>query len=42
MTEWTDPRYAKLVAAWERAQQPTSRDPREDRPVRGFVVPPGP
>jgi hypothetical protein len=39
MSEWTDPRYADLVAAWKKAQQP-DRDPSEDRPVRGFIVPP--
>ncbi|WP_275404824.1 hypothetical protein [Streptomyces sp. SID10815] len=39
MSEWIDPRYAELVAAWKRAQQPDSRDPRAPRPVRGFVVP---
>ncbi|MFJ5027771.1 hypothetical protein ACIQB5_06680 [Streptomyces sp. NPDC088560] len=38
MSEWIDPRYAKLVAAWKRTQQPDSRDP-EARPVRGFIVP---
>lgn len=37
--EWIDPRYADLVKAWNRAQQPTSRDP-EPRPVRGFIIPP--
>ena len=42
MSEWIDPRYADLVAAWKRAQQPTSRDPQEDRPVRGFVILPKP
>lgn len=36
--EWTNPRYAELVAAWRRAQRPESRDP-EPKPVRGFVVP---
>jgi hypothetical protein len=36
--EWTDPRYRELVAAWQRTQQPTSRDP-EPRPQRAFVVP---
>ncbi|MEU6774687.1 hypothetical protein [Streptomyces sp. NPDC046759] len=39
MTEWIDPRYAKLVAAWKRTQQPDSRDPEEPRPARGFIVP---
>lgn len=34
--ESIDPRYAELVAAWNRAQMP-SRD--GVRPVRGFVVP---
>ncbi|MFD4263845.1 hypothetical protein ACFWR9_41140 [Streptomyces sp. NPDC058534] len=41
MSEWTDPRYADLVAAWNRSQQPESRDP-EPRPARGFIVPPKP
>jgi len=39
MPEWIDPRYAKLVEAWKRAQEPDSRDP-EPKPVRGFLVPP--
>lgn len=39
MPEWTDPRYAQLVAAWKRTQQPNSRDPEEPRPRRAFVVP---
>ncbi|MFF7737346.1 MULTISPECIES: hypothetical protein [unclassified Streptomyces] len=38
-SEWIDPRYAELVAAWQRTQQPTTRDPQEPRPVRGFVIP---
>ncbi|MET9508935.1 hypothetical protein ABZX62_10735 [Streptomyces flavidovirens] len=38
MSEWIDPRYAELVAAWKRAQQPNSRDP-QPRPVRGFIIP---
>lgn len=38
MKEWIDPRYAELVAAWKRAQQPDPRHP-EARPVRGFIVP---
>lgn len=38
MSEWIDPRYAELVKAWKRAQQPGSRDP-EPKPVRGFIVP---
>ncbi|MFE2075272.1 hypothetical protein [Streptomyces misionensis] len=38
-SEWIDPRYAQLVAAWREAQQPTSRDPKP-RPTRGFIVPP--
>ncbi|MFZ3569401.1 hypothetical protein ACNYS0_20845 [Streptomyces sp. BH034] len=38
MAEWTDPRYAELVAEWKRSQQPTSRAP-EPKPVRGFVLP---
>ncbi|MFK4797773.1 hypothetical protein ACI3K5_03655 [Streptomyces sp. MPA0124] len=42
MSEWIDPRYAELVAAWKRSQQPTSRDPQDERPVRGFVIPPKP
>ncbi|MET8658133.1 hypothetical protein ACIQ1S_03070 [Streptomyces griseus] len=37
--EWTDPRYADLVAAWRAGQAPESRDPEEPRPVRGFVIP---
>ncbi|CAL9491509.1 hypothetical protein SUDANB140_03254 [Streptomyces sp. enrichment culture] len=40
MHEWIDPRYAELVAEWERSQRPVVRDPQEERPVRGFVVPP--
>ncbi|MER8197086.1 hypothetical protein ABTY00_24350 [Streptomyces microflavus] len=36
--EWTDPRYADMVAAWKTGQEPDSRDP-EPRPVRGFVIP---
>ncbi|MFH9673412.1 hypothetical protein ACH4L5_14255 [Streptomyces sp. NPDC017405] len=41
MSEWIDPRYADLVAAWKRAQQPQpqSRDP-EPQPRRAFIVPP--
>jgi hypothetical protein len=39
MSEWIDPRYAELVAAWKRAQQP-DRETQEGRPVRGFIVPP--
>lgn len=42
MSEWIDPRYANLVAAWKRAQQPESRDP-EPQPQpqtrRAFIVP---
>lgn len=38
--EWIDPRYAELVEAWQRAQEPPSRDPDEPRPVRGFVFSP--
>ncbi|WP_279632533.1 hypothetical protein [Streptomyces sp. Tu 2975] len=38
--EWIDPRYAELVKAWQRAQEPPSRDPEEPRPVRGFILPP--
>lgn len=37
--EWTDPRYADMVAAWRAGQEPDSRDPREPRPSRGFVLP---
>jgi hypothetical protein len=40
MAEWIDPRYAMLVAAWKRAQQPNSGDSQHERPVRGFVTPP--
>ncbi|GAA2199979.1 hypothetical protein [Streptomyces bangladeshensis] len=40
MSEWIDPRYEELVAAWRRAQQPESRDPREPQPRRAFIVPP--
>ncbi|MCX4726847.1 hypothetical protein [Streptomyces sp. NBC_01306] len=39
--EWTDPRYAELVAAWEATQTPDSRD-LEPRPARVFIAPPGP
>ncbi|MFH9658593.1 hypothetical protein ACH4NF_10815 [Streptomyces sp. NPDC017248] len=39
MSEWIDPRYADLVAAWKRAQEPGSRDP-EPQPKRAFIVPP--
>jgi hypothetical protein len=39
MSEWIDPRYADLVAAWRRTQQPDSRDP-EPQPRRMFIVPP--
>ncbi|MFJ6566407.1 hypothetical protein ACIQNU_03245 [Streptomyces sp. NPDC091292] len=39
MSEWTDPRYADLVAAWKRTQQPDSRNPQEPKPARGFIVP---
>ncbi|MFG3273112.1 hypothetical protein [Streptomyces luteogriseus] len=39
VSEWIDPRYAELVAAWKRTQQPASRDPKEQRPARGFVIP---
>ncbi|MFI1762046.1 hypothetical protein ACH41H_08365 [Streptomyces sp. NPDC020800] len=42
MSEWIDPRYAELVAAFKRAQQPASRGPQQERPVRGFIVPPKP
>ncbi|WP_263456433.1 hypothetical protein [Streptomyces olivaceus] len=42
MSEWIDPRYAELVAAWRRSQQPATRDPQEPRPVRGFVISPKP
>ncbi|MET9090752.1 hypothetical protein ABZX72_01540 [Streptomyces cyaneofuscatus] len=37
--EWTDPRYADMVAAWRAGQAPESRDPEEPRPVRGFLIP---
>lgn len=40
--EWTDPRYAEMVAAWEAGQTSDSRDPQEPLPVRGFLVPTGP
>ncbi|MEV5161033.1 hypothetical protein [Streptomyces sp. NPDC053728] len=40
MTDWTDPRYADLVAAWESTQTPDSRDPEQPRPVRAFIAPP--
>jgi hypothetical protein len=39
MSEWIDPRYAELVAAWKRTQQPQPRDP-QPQPKRGFIVPP--
>ncbi|WP_406138010.1 hypothetical protein [Streptomyces sp. NBC_01089] len=39
--EWTDPRYAELVAAWEATQTPESQDP-EPQPVRAFIAPPVP
>ncbi|MFJ9020819.1 hypothetical protein ACIRPU_12665 [Streptomyces sp. NPDC102259] len=39
MSEWIDPRYAEVVAAWKRTQQPQSRDP-QPQPKRGFIVPP--
>ncbi|MFG2682420.1 glycine-rich domain-containing protein [Streptomyces sp. NPDC048392] len=42
VSEWIDPRYADLAKAWKRSQQPASRDPKEQRPVRGFVTPPKP
>ncbi|SCD73742.1 hypothetical protein GA0115249_107826 [Streptomyces sp. PpalLS-921] len=35
--EWTDPRYADLVAAWEAARTPDSRDP-EPWPARAFAT----
>ncbi|MFE2073741.1 hypothetical protein [Streptomyces misionensis] len=38
-SEWIDPRYAEMVAAWRATQLPTSRDP-EPRPARGFIIPP--
>jgi hypothetical protein len=41
MSEWIDPRYADLVAAWKSTQQPNSRDP-APKPVRGFIIPPKP
>lgn len=37
--EWTDPRYADLVAAWETARTPDSRNPEQPRPVRAFIIP---
>jgi hypothetical protein len=40
MSDWIDPRYADLVEAWKRAQQPDSRNPREPQPRRAFIVPP--
>lgn len=36
--EWIDPRYAEIVAEWQRSQEPQSRDP-EPRPARGFLIP---
>lgn len=36
--EWIDPRYADLVTAWKRAQEPDSRDP-EPQPRRMFIIP---
>ncbi|MGW3464590.1 hypothetical protein ACWDE9_35620 [Streptomyces olivaceoviridis] len=39
VSEWIDPRYADLVAAWRRAQQLDPRDP-EPHPRRAFIVPP--
>ncbi|MFI2761440.1 hypothetical protein ACH5A3_21600 [Streptomyces echinatus] len=41
MSEWIDPRYAEMVAAWRRAQQPDSRDPEpQSQPRRVFLIPP--
>ncbi|MEU5633522.1 hypothetical protein ACH47C_26880 [Streptomyces rishiriensis] len=41
MPEWIDPRYAEVVAAFKRAQQPQSRDPQpQPQPKRAFIVPP--
>ncbi|MGW2778203.1 hypothetical protein ACWC4C_37840 [Streptomyces olivaceoviridis] len=37
--EWIDSRYADLVAAWRRAQQPEPRSPQESQPRRAFIVP---
>ncbi len=37
--EWIDPRYAWLVAKWQDAQQPQTRNPQEPQPQRGFIVP---
>ncbi|MEH0584466.1 hypothetical protein QA942_10285 [Streptomyces sp. B21-106] len=41
MPEWIDPRYAELVAAFKRTQQPQSRDPQQQQPQprRAFIVP---
>ncbi|MET9012351.1 hypothetical protein ABZX74_15735 [Streptomyces olivaceoviridis] len=39
MSEWIDPRYADLVAAWRSAQQPDSRSPQEPPARRAFIVP---
>lgn len=40
MVEWTDPRYAELVAAWRRTQRLAAEVDPASRPVRIFVVPP--
>lgn len=39
MSEWIDPKYAELVAAFKRTQQPQSRDP-QPQPRRAFIIPP--
>ncbi|MFI7094038.1 hypothetical protein [Streptomyces lydicus] len=36
MTEWTNPRYAALVAAYREAQEEEQEDA---APVRGFIFP---
>ncbi|WP_406342277.1 hypothetical protein [Streptomyces sp. NBC_00648] len=33
--EWTDPRYAELVAIWQRARE----EPLATQPNRGFITP---
>jgi hypothetical protein len=40
MSEWINPRYKGLVAAWKRAQQTSSRESQQrESPVRGFIFP---
>ncbi|MER5727465.1 hypothetical protein ABT084_03735 [Streptomyces sp. NPDC002138] len=40
MTEWTDPRYADIVARLRaQREQPEQPDRRGPQPVRGFIVP---